>query len=119
MNNDLLRKTFDRIVKIVNAVYRPNAQLFKIIIHNNKIWYQIDDNIYLWLNESKENNFDLDALKYQFLMSNDLMTNFLIMITIHISGQEKEFIDTYQKLATIGKCQSLEEINIKLDLLGL
>jgi hypothetical protein len=124
MNPGLLRKTFNRVVDIINRNYDGAYNTISVYILNGHIYYSYN---YLYTGGLRrwapfaERGFLEDEMHYFIFGSKDGLA-LECSVFAHIDTwlkHDKDFPDDYYKLASLKDITSLEELELKLDILGL
>ena len=124
MNAYLLHKTFDRIVNVINRNYDDTYNTISIYILNGHIYYSYNyrytGGLRRWA-PFTERGFLEDEMHYFIFGSKDSLA-LECSVFAHIDTwlkRNEDFPDDYYKLASLKDITSLEELEVKLDLLGL
>lgn len=120
MNAYLLRKTFYRIVNIINRNYDGAYNTINVYILNDHIYYHSIKGLHLWAPIAECISLE-DEMRYFIFGSKDglaLECSVFAYIDTWLECNG-DFPDDYYKLASLKDITSLEELEVKLDLLGL
>lgn len=124
MNAYLLRKTFNRIVDVINRNFDSTYNTITIYILNGHIYYsynyQYAGGLRRWAPFTKCMFLENEMHYFIFGSTDGLALEQSVFA--HIDTWLKrsgDFPDDYYKLASIKDITSLEELEVRLDLLGL
>ena len=120
MNTDLLYKTFDRVVKIINDSYDNTPRTIHISILNNHVSYNSTGQPGYWASRAELKTLE-DEMQC-FMLGQRKNVSIIWSIFDHMNNWlrlDNNFPENYYKLATLKDVKSLEELEVKLDLLGL